>query len=218
MFFLPVSIIIIIIFILLLPFLLFLLHLGIISIAFSNLGLSTGTGILFYVLCLIGSGINIPIYRRYIEEGTGAFPPYVARMPGFPAGISEQIIAINVGGAILPILLSLYLLRFVPFNIFLISTLIVAVVTYVIARPVKGIGITMPALIPPVVSALVAFFLFRENPAPLAYSSGVIGTLIGADILHLHHLQRMGRGVMSIGGAGVFDGIFLVGIISALLT
>ncbi len=217
MFFLPVSIILIILFILLLPFLLFLLQLGIISIAFSNLGLSTGTGILFFILCLIGSGINIPVYRRYVED-SGEFPPYVARMLGFPAGISEQIIAINVGGAILPVLLSLYLLRFVPFNIFLISTLIVTVVTYVIARPVKGIGITMPALIPPVVSALVAFFLFRGNPAPLAYSAGVIGTLIGADILHLHHLQRMGRGVMSIGGAGVFDGIFLVGIISALLT
>ncbi|HDI82329.1 MAG TPA: DUF1614 domain-containing protein [candidate division WOR-3 bacterium] len=217
MFFLPVSIILIILFILLLPFLLFLLQLGIISIAFSNLGLSTGTGILFFILCLIGSGINIPVYRRYVED-SGAFPPYVARMLGFPAGISEQIIAINVGGAILPVLLSLYLLRFVPFNIFLISTLIVTVVTYVIARPVKGIGITMPALIPPVVSALVAILLFRENPAPLAYSAGVIGTLIGADILHLHHLQRMGRGVMSIGGAGVFDGIFLVGIISALLT
>jgi len=217
MFFLPVSIILIILFILLLPFLLLLLQLGIISIAFSNLGLSTGTGILFFLLCLIGSGINIPVYRRYVED-SGAFPPYVARMLGFPAGISEQIIAINVGGAILPVLLSLYLLRFVPFNIFLISTLIVTVVTYVIARPVKGIGITMPALIPPLVSALVAFLLFRENPAPLAYSAGVIGTLIGADILHLHHLQRMGRGVMSIGGAGVFDGIFLVGIISALLT
>lgn len=217
MFFLPVSIILIILFILLLPFLLFLLQLGIISIAFSNLGLSTGTGILFFLLCLIGSGINIPVYRRYVGD-SGAFPPYVARMLGFPAGISEQIIAINVGGAILPVLLSLYLLRFVPFNIFLISTLIVTVVTYVIARPVKGIGITMPALIPPLVSALVAFLLFRENPAPLAYSAGVIGTLIGADILHLHHLQRMGRGVMSIGGAGVFDGIFLVGIISALLT
>ncbi|MDP2663865.1 MAG: DUF1614 domain-containing protein, partial [bacterium] len=49
-----------------------------------------------------------------------------------------------------------------------------------------------------------------------AFVSGTLGVLIGADILNLRKIQRYG-GFLSIGGAGVFDGIFLVGVISALL-
>jgi uncharacterized membrane protein len=47
--------------------------------------------------------------------------------------------------------------------------------------------------------------------------AGTMGVLIGADILNLKKAQKYG-GFLSIGGAGVFDGIFLVGIVSALLT
>jgi uncharacterized membrane protein len=53
--------------------------------------------------------------------------------------------------------------------------------------------------------------------APTAFISGVLGTLIGADILNLKRAQKISPGLISIGGAGVFDGIFLIGIVSALL-
>ena len=44
-----------------------------------------------------------------------------------------------------------------------------------------------------------------------------MGTLIGADIMNLGKIQGLGAPVASIGGAGTFDGVFLVGIVAVLL-
>ena len=53
--------------------------------------------------------------------------------------------------------------------------------------------------------------------APVAYVSGSLGTLIGADLLNINKLSSLGGGVASIGGAGAFDGVFLSGIVAVLL-
>lgn len=37
-------------------------------------------------------------------------------------------------------------------------------------------GVVLPAFIPPIVSALVSLLLLPENPAPLAYASGTLGS------------------------------------------
>ena len=95
-----------------------------------------------------------------------------------------------------------------------------------LARPVEGVGITIPALIPPIIAAALAYLLVPDpvGRTAVAYTAGVLGTLIGADILNLPRIHRLGRlrrsraHVVSIGGAGVFDGIFLVGILAAILT
>ena len=44
-----------------------------------------------------------------------------------------------------------------------------------------------------------------------------MGTLIGADLLNLDKISGLGAPVASIGGAGTFDGIFLIGIMAVLL-
>jgi uncharacterized membrane protein len=93
----------------------------------------------------------------------------------------------------------------------------VALVTHLVARPVKGLGIVTPAFVPPLTAALMAYVLPSSAPPVIAYTSGVFGTLIGADILNLHKIPRIGARIASIGGAGTFDGIFLSGIISVLL-
>jgi uncharacterized membrane protein len=51
----------------------------------------------------------------------------------------------------------------------------------------------------------------------VAYISGTFGVLIGADLLNLKNLTALKAPVVSIGGAGTFDGIFLTGIIAVLL-
>jgi uncharacterized membrane protein len=99
----------------------------------------------------------------------------------------------------------------------LVGVAIVAVVTHVVARPVKGLGITTPVFIPPLVGVLSAFLLPSSSPKVIAYVSGVIGTLIGADLSHLSVIPKLGAPVASIGGAGTFDGVFLTGIIAVLL-
>jgi len=89
---------------------------------------------------------------------------------------------------------------------------------HLMARPVPGVGIAVPILIPPLVTALVALSLSSWNPAPLAYIAGSLGTLIGADLMNLGKVRDLGAPVASIGGAGKFDGIFLTGVVAVLLT
>ena len=65
-------------------------------------------------------------------------------------------------------------------------------------------------------TVLVALMLSRRYAAPLAYISGSLGTLIGADLLNLDKVQGLGAPIVSIGGAGTFDGIFVTGVLSVL--
>ena len=93
----------------------------------------------------------------------------------------------------------------------------VALVTHLIARPVKGVGITTPVLIPPIAAAVAALILSLVHATTLAYVGGVLGTLMGADLSNLGKIPALGAPVASIGGAGTFDGVFLTGIIAVIL-
>jgi len=137
--------------------------------------------------------------------------PVVVEWPG-------TVIAVNVGGAVIPGLLSFYLLaRNELWVRGLLATAGVAVVCHILAEPVPGLGIALPVFVPPASAAIVALLLSRRYAAPLAYIGGSLGTLIGADLLNLDKIQGLGAPVASIGGAGTFDGIFLTGILAALL-
>jgi uncharacterized membrane protein len=128
------------------------------------------------------------------------------------------VVAINVGGALLPVLLSLYLLiRTRMYGRMLVGAVIVAAIVHPMARVVPGVGIALPIFVPPLIAAGVALVLSRRRAPPLAYVAGCMGTLIGADLLNLGEVARLGAPVVSIGGAGTFDGIFLTGIIAGLL-
>jgi len=66
-------------------------------------------------------------------------------------------------------------------------------------------------------AALVALLLDQGHSPAIAYISGTLGVLIGADLLHLKLVPKLGTPLASIGGAGTFDGMFLTGIIAVLL-
>ncbi|MGQ9513242.1 DUF1614 domain-containing protein [Thermodesulfitimonas sp.] len=204
-------------FLLLLPVLFFFFYFQVAAFSLTKLGLSPQGAVLFFSLCLLGGIINIPVSRQpiIVEEGPIFGLPFFFY---YPPRVREQVIAVNLGGAILPGLFSLYLLGRAPLLATLMATVVVAAVAKGLARPVPGVGVILPAFIPPLVAAVAALLLSRDNPAPVAYISGVWGTLLGADILNWPRFREMGALVLSIGGAGVFDGIFLVGIVAALLT
>jgi len=210
MIFLPLSFLFLIIFILLLPVLFFLIQISIVGAAFAKLGISPKVALIIIFLSLLGSAINIPIIRREIYGGwTFSLSPSIT---------TEQVISMNLGGAIIPLFLCIYLSPKAPLRATVISTLIMIIVAKMLTRVVPGVGFTLPAFIPPLVAASFALILAHRNPAPVAYISGVLGTLIGADLLNLHKIEAIGAPMVSIGGAGVYDGIYLVGIISVLLT
>jgi uncharacterized membrane protein len=97
------------------------------------------------------------------------------------------------------------------------GTAIATVVCYLIARPTRGVGIVVPGLVPALVAAASALMLAPQQAPPVAFVAGVLGPLIGADLLHLKDLPRLGSGMVSIGGAGTFDGIILSGVVAVYL-
>jgi uncharacterized membrane protein len=114
--------------------------------------------------------------------------------------------------------MSLYLLfKYRLWGVGLIATAIVTAVTQAFANPIPGLGIAEPVFVPALTTAIAALLLSRRQAPPLAYIAGSLGTLLGADLLNLGKIQGLGAPVASIGGAGTFDGIFLVGILAVLI-
>jgi uncharacterized membrane protein len=128
-------------------------------------------------------------------------------------------IAVNLGGALIPVTISIYLLAthgsLITYTI--AATVVTSVLVHLVARRIPGVGIVTPALLPPLFAAAVSLILVPGSPATVAYTSGTLGTLIGADLTNLRNADHSAAAVESIGGAGTFDGVFLTGIIAVLL-
>lgn len=198
------------------PTLFFLMYLNVAALSLGKLGLSPEGAFFLFTLSLMGSVVNIPVYTRKVWVERPEFP-WFPMFFYYPPAIQDQVVAVNLGGCVIPTLFSLSIMHRANFGAVLASTAVVAATCYAVARPVQGRGILMPAFIPPLVAALSAIVFSRRNPAVVAYIAGTIGTLIGADLMHLKETMRMGPGVLSIGGAGVYDGIFLAGLMAAFL-
>lgn len=205
----------------------YLIYVNIIGIAFQRLFPSMGRIGIFLILatCLLGSYVNIPI-KRYsttrpqltIREVSAFGITYP--VPNIRMGHFETLLALNVGGAVVPTVTSVYLLTKIPIILFPnlgVALFIVTAIVRLVSRPVQGMGIVVPILIPPAVSSLAALVFGGDFTHVIAYVSGTLGTLLGADILNLNRIFKLGAPIISIGGAGTFDGVFLAGVIGTLL-
>jgi len=204
-------------------FLVTVVQLGILQIAFDKLGLSTDSATLLLIVTLFGSMINLPLFtvgtdpvaqEKRLDELPRMLLKRITVIPG------KTIIAVNVGGCVVPLAFSLYLFNFSQpgFLAVLVAVATVAMVAYAISFSVPRMGIAMPILIAPVAAALVALTLDPAGAPTLAYIGGTLGVLIGADLLRMKDIKKLGEPVASIGGAGSFDGIFVTGIVAVLLT
>jgi uncharacterized membrane protein len=197
-----------------------LVELQVLRYAYLSLGLSPRAALFLLFGSLIGSYFNIPIAQlppeRMMSDQVIDFFGMQYTVP--VVDWSHPIIAVNVGGAVIPTFMSIYLLaKNELWSQGLIATAIVALIIHWLANPVPGVGIAVPVFMPAVITAVVAIMLSRRYAAPLAYVAGSLGTLIGADITNLDKVRGLGAPVASIGGAGTFDGIFLTGILAVLL-
>ena len=203
-------------------FLFAMLQIHVFEIAFTKLGLTPEATILIVLGTLIGSGINLPLFKLKTRQ-TGHLVMVPGQKPVWelfqPAREGYTVIAINVGGCLIPVGLCLYFifLQLVEPLHWLLALAVITALSYKLSRPIPGIGIGMPILIAPLASVFLALMLDPEHAAHLAYISGVLGVLIGADILRIRNVAGLGVPVASIGGAGTFDGIFMTGVIAALL-
>ncbi len=197
------------------------LQVGILGYAYEKMGISGRWAYGLLLASLLGSYINIPI-AELPGGATGSEEEFSKLGVRYPVPMvrssPDTIVALNVGGAIIPTLLSIYLMW--KNEVFLRGTLgllIVALAVNSLAEPIAGKGIAVPIVVPPLLAALVGMLLSRRAAAPVAYVAGSLGTLLGADLMNLHLLADLGAPIASIGGAGTFDGIFLTGILAVLL-
>jgi uncharacterized membrane protein len=198
-----------------------LIEVGVLRFALMRLGIGRRAATLLLLASLLGSYVNIPLFQLSHERvlsnqyvvafGMVYVVPRVIDWPG-------TIVAVNLGGAVIPCALSLYLLsKHRLWGRGLVAVLGVAAVSHMLARPVPGVGIAVPIFLPPLAATIVALILSRRYAAPLAYVGGSMGTLLGADLLNLNKISGLGAPVASIGGAGTFDGVFITGIIAVLI-
>ena len=212
---------------LLLLFLLPLVFAQFMGLALAKLRLDPSVAMFVIVGIFLGSVVNIPITRIIRQDEVIAHPyplfsfldigSHLQRSP------NETILAVNLGGCVVPTLVAVYeilqILRDSGIYLFpiVLAVAINTAVCYRLAKPVKGIGIAMPALVPPLVAALTALLLAPDEAPSVAFVAGVFGPLLGADVLHIREIPRIATGMASIGGAGTFDGIVLSGILAAYL-
>ncbi len=184
--------------------LLFWLYATSIEKVFEQLGFSRGEAGIILLLTLLTGPITIPLF------------PY-----------NGYWIGIDVGGALIPVIVCGYMMvsRRVGVAEGVIGVVIVAYVTYFVTRAVAGAGIVADfpwAFAPAVAAGFFAFSTFWidvKKAAPLAYFSGVIGTVVGADVFHLGDILSFpapssGTTILSIGGAQIFDLVYMSGIIA----
>ncbi|MEZ6044828.1 MAG: DUF1614 domain-containing protein [Planctomycetaceae bacterium] len=200
--------------------------------ALLNLNLSPTGAILVILGIVIGSTINIPISRRL--SGRTVEVPLESTITNWPpmsrtARLNEElIIAVNVGGCVIPSLLGLWVLRPLleqggtVLSVLLIGIVLNSLICYYCSRPIEGLGILLPLWVPALVALAVPWIgLGADSYAPfrpaVAYLIGISGPLLGADLLRWKDFHKIGSGVVSIGGAGTWDGILLSGLVAAFL-
>ncbi len=222
MVYLPISFFLFLLFLLLFPFVWLTVTLDVVELAVAKLGFSPNVAFILFAAVLIGSVINIPLYQveSTVTIVSDFSDMWLRQFWGIPLHKVRQktIVALNVGGGLIPVLLAIYELTRSDFLAILLVTFIVIVVSYYSARVVPGIGIEMNALIAPLTASLSALIIAASQAPAVAFAGGILGTLIGADLLHLKEIEKMTPGVISIGGAGVFDGIAMCGLFALLLS
>jgi uncharacterized membrane protein len=198
------------------------LELRIMQFAYERVGIGRRAMLMLLLLSFLGSYVNIPVATLPAEQ------VYSERVVDFfgmryvvPLLIDTRstVLAVNVGGAIVPTLLSLYLIvKNAVYLEALVATAVVAFIAHLAAHPVPGLGIAEPVLVPPLTAVVAALAVSRTHATPVAYAAGSLGTLIGADLLNLDQIPGLGAPIAAIGGAGKFDGIFVTGLVAVWLT
>src|SRR5438445_10642158 len=133
----------------LLAMLILLVEARVLTYAYRKIGVHPRYAFAVMLLSLLGSQVNIPLYS--IDQGA-------------------TLVAVNVGGALIPILVSLYLLLHTAmYRRMLIGVSVVAAVVHSLAQIVPGVGIAVPMIVPPLVAAGVALPLPLRRPPPPPY-------------------------------------------------
>lgn len=172
------------------------------------------------ILCMgVASLLNIAL--TYLPA-SHSLPPRVMQgilIPTRPLYKGTVLIAVNLGGSILPLGYAGGLWLYLGIELVQLGPVIAitCLASYLLSRPLYGFGIALPVLTVPFITAISCKLLMTEHAIAGAFIAGTIGVILGADILRIKNLKQIGSSFVSIGGAGVFDGIVLTGLIASLI-
>jgi len=193
----------------------------------AKLHLSPSIAFAIVIAMFAGGLVNIPVWRIRRSRDVMTHPLAIYGLdevwPQLRRAVPDTIVAINVGGCVIPVGLAIYEISYLALAgtraliAVAVGCVVNTLICYAIAKPVERVGIAMPAYVSPVCAAVLGLVLAPTVAAPVAFVIGVVGPLVGADLLHLREVKATETGVMSIGGAGTFDGIVLSGILAAYL-
>lgn len=166
-----------------------------------RMGLTNWQAVGVIVAMMIGSFIDFPLWRGDIK------------------------VTMNLGGAIIPLLLSIYLLIRAGTNKERVRAIFAAIVTAIATSIIGGVMMTGevsdrlaqldPIYIYPLVAGLIAYLLGRSRRA--AFIAAILGVM-GMDLYHWFWLYRNSvPGTVYLGGGGAFDSIVIAGIFAVVL-
>lgn len=219
-------------------FILVFLPVSIVAEAFSRLGLTTFQGVLMFMAIVVGRTVNIPVHTS--ERLVMVRRPISVRCVMDTRGqgecvedepsneLKKQVFAVNLGGCVLPLLLSLtFLLGMaegvgaVGFGWIGFALVAVAAGCYVVSRPDVLTGMRVPLFMPALMTFVSVYFFVPEPIRPLAaYVAGTMGTILGGNVALLltpRLRNRIATPLVSIGGAGTFGGVLVAGVLAVLL-
>lgn len=226
------------IFLLALLFMFVFLPLSIVTEAFSRLGVTPVQGVLLLIAILLGRTVNIPVYtsERLVMVSRTSSVEFLRNQLGGHIQVEQQPenelrkqqFAVNLGGCIIPVLLSMmFMLRSSgelgdvgALGWIALSTVVVAAAGYAMVKPDIMAGLRIPVFVPAIATLITVWLLVPKPIAPMAaYVSGSIGTILGACVAPLltpRIRNSIAAPVVSIGGSGTFGGIFLAGILAVV--
>ncbi|HHX02289.1 MAG TPA: DUF1614 domain-containing protein [Firmicutes bacterium] len=176
-----------------------LIYFGAAQRVLDRMRLTDSQALLFIGLMIGGSFIDIPLYQGTVE------------------------ISVNVGGALVPLALCIYLLLRTDTARERVRGIVAALVTAGIVFAVSQLtefGPTDRALIDPmwlfsIVAGVVGYLAGRSRRS--AFIAGTLGIIL-TDVIHT--VRALATGIpttAALGGAGIFDTVVIAGIIAVLL-
>ena len=175
-----------------------LIYFGIAQRLLDRMRLTDKQALLFIGAIVVGSFIDIPLMRTPVE------------------------VSVNVGGAVLPALLAMWLIATADESVERIravaASLLVAVAVWLGSRylPYEPENMFLdPKLIYGISAGLIAYLAGRSRRS--AFIGGVLGIVI-SDIIHFISILNAGiPGRTDIGGAGVFDVTIIAGLVAVMM-
>ncbi|MGB3908595.1 MAG: DUF1614 domain-containing protein [Methanomethylovorans sp.] len=184
---------------------------------------------LMLLLMLITRNIEVPVASIRTKKSELLSQHALVLEKIYSVPVTEEIITpkervfdtkltINFGGVVIPLLAIIYLLATGPITTSLEMALIITVIVFLTSEMIDGVGIEVPDFIG-LISLPLAFLLSVGNAESVMFVSSITGIIAGcvASLLTLDR-EQSGSAYISIGGVGSFRAIYIMALISSLMS